>query len=108
MDMKKYISILILTFIVSISSLLTSCGNDAGMNNGNDTGVSGKNGGVAGDVSRAVDDSMRDFGNENVDEYQENSIDNWGNDNSRNKDVTNNADMSYDANGIMNGTSLNY
>lgn len=107
--MKKYMTIFILTLAVSLTTFLTSCGGtDASTNNGSDTGVNGNNGGVAGDVGRAIDDTMDDFGNENVDEYQGNRIDNWDDNSPANNDNSNNADMSFDRNGVMEGSTLNF
>lgn len=106
--MKKYIAIFSLMLGVSLSAFLTSCGNDAAMNNGSDTGVNGNNGGVSGDVGRAIDDTMDNFGNENVDEYQGNRIDNWDDGTMTDNSSSTNTDMSYNSDGLMNSTTTNY
>ncbi len=119
--MKKYI--VAIAIILSVfTATLTSCGGtDASNNNGSDTGVSGTNSGVEGrsTTGGGMSDSSSggtmstgpDSGGivEN-DVYSNDGFadDSMGGATGTAGDVMNGTDMSYDAGGSANNTTLNY
>lgn len=110
--MKKYIAIITVVLSV-IAATFTSCGgNDAATNNGSDTGVYGTNRSITDTADGMFDtnDGPDSGGIVENDVYSTDGFadDSMGGETGTAADITGGADMSYDASGAANNTTLNY
>lgn len=110
--MKKYIAI-IAVVLSAFAVSLTSCGgNNAATNNGSDTGVNGTNRSIT-DTNEGMFDTNNGPDSGGVVENDVYSTDGFADDSMGGEtgtaaDITDGADMSYDAGGVANNTTLNY